>query len=91
MDGIFLTLTQLKINNIMQVDLCQSELNELIYALGVAQREGKLLDKRIADRVDIQLRKALDAENERLEKVLEKDRLDHEMNFKHAFAKLGNW
>ena len=75
----------------MQVDLCQSELNELIYALGVAQREGKLLDKRIADRVDIQLRKALDAENERLEVVLEKDRLDHEMNFKHAFDKLGNW
>ena len=75
----------------MQVDLCQSELNELIYALGVAQREGKLLDKRIADRVDIQLRKALDAENERLEVVLEKDCLDHEMNFKHAFARLGNW
>ena len=75
----------------MRVDLCQSELNELIYALGVAQREGKLLRKDIADRVDIQLRKALDAENERLEKVLEKDRLDHEMNFKHAFARLGNW
>jgi len=75
----------------MRVDLCQSELNELIYALGVAQREGKLLDKRIADRVDIQLRKALDAENERLEKVLEKDQLDHDMNFKYAFAKLGNY
>lgn len=75
----------------MQVDLCQSELNELIYALGVAQRKGMFVREDIAGRLENSLRIALDIENERLEKVLEKDRLDHEMNFKHAYAKLGDY
>ena len=75
----------------MQVDLCQSELNELIYALGVAQREGKFVRKDIADRLEDHLRVALEKENAYIEQMIEKDRLNHEMNFKHAFARLGNW
>jgi hypothetical protein len=52
----------------MTVDLNQSELNELIYALGFTQMNGKLQNKEVADKLDSKLYAALVAENSRIEK-----------------------
>ena len=75
----------------MNVELNQSELNELIYALGFTQMNGKLQNKEVADRLDSKLYAALVAENARIEKQLEQDRLDHDMNFKRAYMSSGNY
>ena len=75
----------------MNVDLNQSELNELIYALGFTQMNGKLQNKEVADKLDSKLYAALVTENARIEKQLEQDRLDHDMNFKRAYARSSNY
>jgi hypothetical protein len=75
----------------MNIDLSQSELNELIYALGFTQMNGQFQNKEVANRLDCKLYVALIAENARIEKQLEQDRLDHDMNFKRAYARSGNY
>lgn len=75
----------------MRVELSQAELNELIYALGFTQMNGKLLNKKVADELDTKLYKALATENLRLEEQLEQDKLRHEMNFKRHFAAHGDF
>jgi hypothetical protein len=57
----------------MNISLCQSELNELIYALGIAQVKGTLIRKDIATRLEKTLRDALDKENERIEQQIQED------------------
>lgn len=75
----------------MNIDFTQSELNELIYALGFTQMNGKLLNKEVADRLDTKLYKALVTENLRIEEQLEQDKIRHEMNFKRKFAQYGDY
>ena len=57
----------------MNISLTQSEMNELIYALGIAQMHGRMMRKDIAEQVSSKLYRALAVENVRLEKQLEQD------------------
>ena len=75
----------------MNIDFTQSEMNELIYALGIAQLHGKMMRKDIAEQVSDKLYRALALENERLDKVLEHDALVHDMNFKRRYIQSGNY
>jgi len=75
----------------MNIDFTQSELNELVYAIGFAQMEGRMIRKDIADQVEGKLYRALVLENERLDKVLEHDALVHDMNFKTKYIQTGNY
>jgi hypothetical protein len=75
----------------MNIDFTQSELNELVYAIGFAQMEGRMIRKDIAYQVEGKLYRALVLENERLDKVLEHDALVHDMNFKTKYIQTGNY
>ena len=75
----------------MNIDFTQSEMNELIYALGIAKLNGRMLRKDIADQVEGKLYRALAVENVRLEKVLEHDSLVHDMEFKTRYIQTGNY
>ncbi len=75
----------------MTIDFTQSEMNELIYALGIAQMHGKMQRTEIADQVEGKLYRALAVENVRLEKQLEHDSLVHDMNFKRRYIQTGNY
>jgi hypothetical protein len=75
----------------MNIDFTQSELNELVYAIGFAQMEGRMVRKDIAEQVSGKLYRALVLENERLDKVLEHDALVHDMNFKTRYIQTGNY
>ena len=75
----------------MTIDLTQSEMNELVYALGIANLHGKMMRKEIAEQVSDKLYRVLALENERLEKVLEHDSLVHDMNFKRRYIQSGNY
>jgi hypothetical protein len=73
------------------MNLTQSEMNELIYALGIAQMHGKMMRKDIAEQVSNKLYRALAVENVRLEKQLEQDNIVHDMNFKRIYIETGNY
>jgi len=75
----------------MNVDLTQSELNELVYALGFARLEARMLRKDVADKLESKLYRALAVENVRLEKQLEQDNIVHDMNFKRRYIETGNY
>ena len=75
----------------MNVDLTQSELNELVYALGFARMEARMLRKDVADKLESKLYRALAVENVRLEKQLEQDNIVHDMNFKRRYIETGNY
>ena len=75
----------------MNISLTQSEMNELIYALGIAQMHGKMVRKDIAEQVSNKLYRALAVENVRLEKQLEQDNIVHDMNFKRRYIETGNY
>ena len=75
----------------MNIDLTQSEMNELIYALGIAQMHGKMQRKDIAEQVSDKLYRALAVENVRIEKQLEDDSISHDMNFKRRYIQHGDY
>ena len=75
----------------MNIDLTQSEMNELIYALGIAQMHGKMQRKDIAEQVSDKLYRALAVENIRIEKQLEEDSIRHDMNFKRRYIQHGDY
>jgi hypothetical protein len=75
----------------MNIDLTQSEMNELIYALGIAQMHGKMQRKDIAEQVSDKLYRALAVENVRIEKQLEEDSIRHDMNFKRRYIQHGDY
>jgi hypothetical protein len=75
----------------MNIDFTQSEMNELIYALGIAQMHGKMLKKDIAQQVSDKLYRALALENERLDKVLEHDSIVHNLEFKRKYIQSGKY
>lgn len=75
----------------MNIELNQAELNELIYALGFTQMNGRLINKSVADKLDSKLYEALVKENMRLEQQLEQDQIRHDMNFKRAYARQGDY
>ena len=75
----------------MNIDFTQSEMNELIYALGIARLEGRMLRKDIAEQVEGKLYRALALENERLDRVLDHDSIIHDMNFKTKYIQTGNF
>jgi hypothetical protein len=47
----------------MNIELNQAELNELIYALGFTQMNGKLVNHAVAEKLDSKLYEALVKEN----------------------------
>jgi len=53
----------------MNVNLTQSELNELVYALGFARLEARMLRKDVADKLESKLFRALAVENVRLDEL----------------------
>jgi hypothetical protein len=75
----------------MNIDFTQSEMNELIYALGIAQMHGKMLRKDIAEQVSDKLYRALALENERIDKQLEHDSIVHNLEFKRNYIQNGNY
>jgi hypothetical protein len=82
----------------MKLELNQAELNELIYALGFTQMNGKLSNKEVADKLDTKLYQALIAENARIaewdryvEQKCEEDKIRHELNFKRNYAYKGDY
>jgi hypothetical protein len=75
----------------MNIDFTQSEMNELIYALGIAQMHGKMLRKDIAEQVSDKLYRALALENERIDKQLEHDSIVHNLEFKRKYIQSGNY
>ncbi len=75
----------------MNISLCQSELNELIYALGIAQVKGTLIRKDIATRLEKTLRDALDKENERIEQQIQEDEIRHELSLSRKYAFKANY
>ena len=81
----FTEIKKLKIKY-MNISLCQSELNELIYALGIAQVKGTLIRKDIATRLEKTLRDALDKENERIEREVKQDEIRRELSLSRKYA-----
>jgi hypothetical protein len=75
----------------MNIDFTQSEMSELIYALGIAQMHGKMLRKDIAEQVSDKLYRALALENERIDKQLEHDSIVHNLEFKRKYIQSGNY
>jgi hypothetical protein len=75
----------------MSIDFTQSEMNELIYALGIAQMHGKMLRKDIAEQVSDKLYRALALENERIDKQLEHDSIVHNLEFKRKYIQSGKY
>jgi hypothetical protein len=75
----------------MNIDFTQSEMNELIYALGIAQMHGKMLRKDISQQVSDKLYRALALENERIDKQLEHDAIVHNLEFKRNYIQNGNY
>ncbi len=75
----------------MNIDFTQSEMNELIYALGIAQMHGKMMRKDIAEQVSDKLYRALALENERIDKQLEHDAIVHNLEFKRNYIQNGNY
>ena len=75
----------------MNIDFTQSEMNELIYALGIAQMHGKMLRKDIAEQVSDKLYRALALENERIDKQLEHDSIIHNLEFKRKYIQSGKY
>jgi hypothetical protein len=75
----------------MNVNLTQSELNELVYALGFARMEARMLRKDVADKLESKLYRALAVENVRIEQQLEQDSIVHDMNFKRRYIETGNY
>jgi hypothetical protein len=75
----------------MSIDFTQSEMNELIYALGIAQMHGKMMRKDIAEQVSDKLYRALALENERIDKQLEHDSIVHNLEFKRNYIQNGNY
>jgi hypothetical protein len=75
----------------MNIDFTQSEMNELIYALGITQMHGKMLRKDIAEQVSDKLYRALALENERIDKQLEHDSIVHNLEFKRKYIQLGKY
>jgi hypothetical protein len=75
----------------MNIDFTQSEMNELIYALGITQMHGKMLRKDIAEQVSDKLYRALALENERIDKQLEHDSIVHNLEFKRKYIQSGKY
>ena len=86
----FTEIKKLKIKY-MNISLCQSELNELIYALGIAQMKGTLIRKDIATRLEKTLRDALDKENERIEREVKQDEIRRELSLSRKYAFKANY
>jgi len=82
----------------MKIELNQAELNELIYALGFTQMNGKLSNKEVASALDSKLYEALVQENRRkdewdayVKQKCEEDAVRHELNFKRNYAYKGDY
>ena len=93
----FTEIKKLKMKN-MKVELSMSELNELIYGLGIAQFSGKLVNKEVSSKLEMKLRDVLDAEIKRqdewdayVKQKCEEDAVRHELNFKRNYAYKGDY
>ena len=75
----------------MTVDFTQSELNELVYALGIAKMNGKMLRNDIAEQVSDKLFRALAVENVRIDEQTAADSIIHDMNFKRKYIQYGEY
>lgn len=68
-----------------------TELNELIYSLGIAEMKGSFVNKDVNNRLRNKLTTELEKRNVELAEQLEQDQIRHDMNFKRAYHKLGDY
>jgi hypothetical protein len=68
-----------------------TELNELIYSLGVAELKGSYANKEVNSRLRDKLTTELEKRNKELEEQLERDQIRHDMNFKRAYHRMGDY
>lgn len=68
-----------------------TELNELIYSLGVAELKGSYANKEVNSRLRDKLTTELEKCNKELEEQLERDQIRHDMNFKRAYHRMGDY
>ena len=68
-----------------------TELRELINCIDTAEDWDLLIDKEVIAKLKDKLQAEYNAKNEVLERQLEEDKLNHEMNFKNAYARLGDY
>ena len=75
----------------MTIDLTVSEMNELVYALGIANLHGRMMRKDVAEQVSNKLYRALAVENLRIEEQIEQDSIFHDLNFKRRYIQSGDF
>jgi hypothetical protein len=68
-----------------------TELNELIYSLGIAELKGSFVDKEVNNRLRSKLTTELEKRNAEVAEQCEKDRIEHDMNFKNAYYRMGEF
>jgi hypothetical protein len=68
-----------------------TELNELIYSLGVAELKGSFVNKEVNNRLREKLTKLLEVRNAEVAEQCEKDKIEHDMNFKRAYYRMGEF
>jgi hypothetical protein len=68
-----------------------TELNELIYSLGVAELKGSFVNKEVNNRLRDKLTKVLEVRNAEVAEQCEKDKIEHDMNFKNAYYRMGEF
>jgi hypothetical protein len=68
-----------------------TELNELIYSLGVAELKGSFVNKEVNNHLRDKLTKLLEVRNAEVAEQCEKDKIEHDMNFKNAYYRMGEF
>jgi hypothetical protein len=68
-----------------------TELNELIYSLGIAEMKGSFVNKEVNSRLRNKLSTELEKCNIELAEQCEKDKIEHDMNFKRAYYRKGDY
>jgi hypothetical protein len=68
-----------------------TELNELIYSLGIAEMKGSFVNKGVNSRLRNKLSTELEKRNIELAEQCEKDKIEHDMNFKNAYYRKGDY
>jgi hypothetical protein len=68
-----------------------TELNELIYSLGVAELKGSYVNKEVNNRLRNKMTTELEKRNIELDEQCAKDKIEHDLNFKRAYYRIGDY
>jgi hypothetical protein len=67
------------------------ELNELIYSLGITEMKGSFVNTEVNKRLQDRLRTELEKRNAEVTEQCEQDKINHDMNFKRAYYRMGEF